>query len=351
MCHVVLQLVAVVHHARLDRQVVGVVRFQRARGIVHHYYRIGCTLLQRHATQRDRAHAIPGREHDRVGRMFAVSSCIRASRLRAAHRQASLVHHRHLVGSARIHLVRIGVLRRSIRVLRIRIRVTHLRRLVAQRDRQRGRGRIAVTILQRVGKHIVHATLGGRRIAQIAVAAVRLDRQHTVQALHHGIARGCHRLGFCTNHLRHCRTVCAFGVVLHHVTRNRQIAACRHAVGIDHRTRHIVHDRDRHAATGRLAVLVCHHQIQLRQIQAIRARTCCMRHVVLQLVAVVHHARLDRQVVGVVRLQRARGIIQHGHRCCGIAPQYDTTQLHRTHTVFGRKVSRTCILYASSARS
>ena len=275
------------------------------------------------------AHAVLAGEGDRAAGGLCRRRLGRSRRFIRARRQAGFVHHGSVLTRRRNH--------------------RRCRHRVRDRDRQRGRGRIAVTILQRVGEHVAHAAFCRQHIALVRVCAIGLQRQLAVLAAHHR-ACGLHTTRTCL-HAHHLRTVCAFGVVAHHVTRDQGIAAARHRVAIHHRAGHIVHDRDRHAATGRLAVLVCHHQIQLRQIQAIRARTCCMRHVVLQLVAVVHHARLDRQVVGVVRLQRARGIIQHGHRCCGIAPQYDTTQLHRTHTVFGRKVSRTCILYASSARS
>ena len=298
--------------------------------------------------------------------MLTVRCCIGTSRLRAARRQARLIHHRNLVCSTRIHRIRIGVLRRIIRILRIRIRVTHFRRLVIQRDRQLGGRRIPVRIAQCVGKHIVHATLGGRRIAHIAVAAVCLDRQHAVQALHHGIARRRHVLALCACHMAHRSIVGTLGVTAtlamaahtrHHVAGHGIVAALGHHVIVVTRHRHAVLHIQVKFFRFRFAITIRHGKADLLQrhrvlLQAIRVRhRLQQRHHIgishlaqrsIRLLGAYHLHRQDVGIAGLARQRQAIGRYRPLHvlaQCLQLRIQTVCAQLDRLQQVTQRHIT------------
>ena len=117
------------------------------------------------------------------------------------------------------------------------------RRGVLDRDRQRGRGRIAVTILDRVGEHVRHATFGSGRITLVAVAAIGIERQRAVLAQH--LRASLLHITRNSLHAHHFCAVRAFGVVGHHVALDRGIGAAGHAVGVQHGCGGIIHDHHR----------------------------------------------------------------------------------------------------------
>ncbi|NRQ16471.1 hypothetical protein BHMPCIPO_03731 [Ensifer sesbaniae] len=254
------------------------------------------------AAQRDRRDAVLRREVDRAARRLrgigvvagiAVRHLARTGRLEPAHRQALLVD-------------------RRVRAAGRRDR--HRRCRIAEADRQRRMRQVAVAVLHRVGEHVA-ATAGRTRIAHVAVAAIRVQRQLAEQAVDlraHRRRIVQRRTAVAGDNADHARPVRADSVrtgirragAADHVARRRRVIAGCYAVRVEGRNRRIVDDRDHQVARrGGIAVGVADHHREAR-------RGVVARGVVGQRVGIDDRADAGRRVIAVVRRQRARRIAE-----------------------------------------
>ena len=142
-------------------------------------------------------------------------------------------------------------------------------RAVADRDRQRRGRRIAVAVGDAIGEDVVDAARRAR-IPDIAVAAVGVDRQRAILALHgarrrktfaaraanagQGCAIGALRVcaGSAAGRARAGQDVARFGAA----------SSARELVGVVARGRHIVDDRNRQASGRRIAIAVGDNDVE-----------------------------------------------------------------------------------------
>ena len=234
------------------------------RRLQHRFHRAQHMTAQAHLT-----HAIQAGEADRAARLLGILRLVRTRRLTTTCRQARLVHRRRITTRCRNHRQR--------------------RRGIPDRDRQRRHTRIAIRILDRVREHILHVSRGAR-VALVAVAAIRADRQLTVLAVDLRIRTDRLHIACANLHAHHRGTIRALRVVGQHIAHDRRIAAAGHAVRVQLRCRHIVHDAHRQLTVGRVSILVRQHHCKVLE-QVVVARSCRMRLVVQQRVRVRRHAR------------------------------------------------------------
>ena len=152
---------------------------------------------------------------------------------------------------------------------------------------QRCDRRIAVTVGNCIGEHIRN-TAGRTGIANIAIAAVSVNRQHAVKAIYGGT---CGPRFACASHIGdndavralHILAAVAFAVG-NDIASGRTIGACRNAVGIGYGGRCIIDNRDDQCRVGGVAVAVGKDNVERV------ARGSCQRVIVKRIAVIVNAA-------------------------------------------------------------
>ena len=199
-------------------------------------------------------------------------------------------------------------------------------RAVADRNDQRGRGRIAVA----VRNHIIEAVFdiaGRTRIAGVAVGAVGRDRQRTIGTLHR-LARSSRTAR--AREGRDARIVRANGVVAKNVSANRTILARCNRIAVIRSRGNIVDDRDDQRGRSRIAVAIGNGE---REALAVRIGKRVVEQ--LETVAVSTIVFGDRQNTSVGRNLTAAGHIDavDDERSDGIAAGRDRDRSVRDFSV------------------